>query len=238
MRPLCRGLFLLACLVAAPIVHAKVFTFDQLNIRCEVPDSWTFNTRTNFLVDVADFTGQKHFILWAARTGPSDDLDSARYRTRFEQTFIAKGFNIVGRRMILIHQVPFYKLSMTKDLGNKTLDASAYLGITATYAYGANIGEYNSDPDNDKDLSGIIDSIAFPRPPPLPTHDPLARLFTPNDGLQHDAAYLLGYRLALVLIFAAILLVPILVIVAIGVGIYFLARSSAPPRPPVPPPPG
>jgi hypothetical protein len=232
MRPLCRGLFFLGCLFAAPVVHGKVFTFDQLDIRCEVPDSWTFNSRTNFLVDVTDFTGQKHFILWAARTGPSDDLDNPRYRVRFEQTFIAKGFNIVGRQMLLIHQVPFYKLSMTKDLGNRTLEASAYLGITGTYAYGANIGEYNSDPDSDKDLSGIVDSIAFPRPPPLPIHNPLARLFTPNDGLPHDAAYLFGYRLAIVLIFAAILLVPILVLVGIGVGIYFLARTPPSPRPP------
>jgi hypothetical protein len=238
MRTLGCGLFLLGLLLVAPALQAKTFTFDQLDIRCEVPDTWTFNGHTNFLVDVTDFTGQKHFILWAARSAPTDDLNSARYRLHFEQTFIAKGFNVVGRQMVLLHQVPFYKLSMTKDLGNKTLDATAYLGITSPYAYGINVGEYNSDPDSDKDLGDIVASIAFLRPPLLPSHNPFVRLFTPTDGLPHDAAYLFGYRLAILLIFLIMLLVPVLVLGAIGVGIYFLARSKpVPPPPPGPYPP-
>jgi hypothetical protein len=231
MLAVCRSLLFLGCLLTAPVVHGKVFTFDQLDIQCEVPDTWTFNTRTNFLVDVIDFTGQKNFILWSARSAPSDDLGNSRYRLRFEQTFVAKGFNVEKRDMILVHQVPFYRLTMTKDLGNKTLHATAYLGITDPYAYGMNLNEYNADPNSDADLQKIIDSIAFPRPPLLPSRNPFVRLFTPTDGLPHDAAYLFGYRLTIVIILLLFVSIPIIVLGAIGVGIYFLVRSPPSPRP-------
>jgi hypothetical protein len=230
MRAVCRTLLLLGCLFTAPAIHAKVFTFDQLDIQCEVPDTWTFGHRTNVLVDVTDFTGQKNFILWSARSGPSDDLNSSRYRLRFEQTFIARGFNVEKREMILLHQVPFYRLTMTKDLGNKMLHTTAYLGITNPYAYGINLGEYNTDPNGDPDLQKIVDSITFPRPPILPSHNPFVRLFTPADGLPHDAAYLFGYRLAIILILLFFLSIPIIVLAGIGVGIYFLARPQPAPR--------
>ena len=223
---------MLACLLAAPALHAKVFLFDQLDIQCEVPDTWTFSNRTNFLVNVTDFTGQKNFILWSARSAPSDDLTSSRYRLHFEQTFIAKGFNVEQRDMILLHQVPFYRLTMTKDLGNKTLHTTAYLGITNPYAYGINLGEYNADPNTDQDLQKIVNSIAFPRPPLLPSNNPFVRLFTPADGIQHDAAYLFGYRAAIAIILLFFVSIPFIVLAAIGVGIYFLVRSqrAAPPR--------
>ena len=48
-------------LLATASVNAKVFTFDELNCRCEVPDTWVFQDVMGDLVQVVDIPHKRSF---------------------------------------------------------------------------------------------------------------------------------------------------------------------------------
>jgi hypothetical protein len=219
--------------------NAKVFTFSNLDLRCEVPDSWVFRNQNGDLVNVVDIAHQKCFLLRAYKAKLTGSLDDPRYLQAIEPSFFANGYNITNREKVVLQGIKFYKLTMSKDLGKKLLQVSAYLTLANGYGYWIETSEYGANPDDDTELQGIVSSVRFINPPTILSNSPWSFLFAPRDGIAHDQTYLLVYRTVFVLIFLGILSFPILIMVAIGITIYVLVRKKPAPVAPgyYPPPP-
>jgi hypothetical protein len=209
---------------------AKVFTYSELDCRCEVPDTWIFQDKPGDLIDVVDSAHQKSFLLRAVRVNRSVTLANKGFITSLEQGFITRGFTITDRKMTPLHGVTFYQIDLTKDMGNKSIYDCAYVALANGYGYLMECSSYQAAPEDDDELKSIIASFEFIDPPQIHTSS-WTNIFTPRDGLEHDATYLAGYRLGVILMLLAMLSCPILMLVAIGVGIYFIVRKNAAPPP-------
>ncbi|HEV3273144.1 MAG TPA: hypothetical protein VGZ93_13275 [Candidatus Methylacidiphilales bacterium] len=230
----------LFCLVWASIMpgSGKVFTYSDLDCSCQVPDTWIFQDKTGDLIFAVDRDRTKDFLLRVVRVNTGITLSNKTFINSYEQGLFTRGFTITAREMVPLHGVTFYKVDMTRDMGNKSAYACAYLTLANGYGYLMECSTYQPNPEDDDELKAVIDSFDFINPPKIHTNS-WESIFTPRDGLQHDEAYMVGYRIGMILALLAMLACPFLTLGAIGLAVYLIVRKKpGPPPSQYPPPPG
>lgn len=232
-------LFALPLLSLLP-AQAKVFTFTTLNCHCEVPDSWTFVDVPRDAVNVVDYDRKRSFLLRVAPVNRTVTLDNTTFLNGLQKPFITEGYNITGSQEVPLQGVKFHEFTMTKDLGNRTSNVCVYVTLADGYGYYMELHGSNLNPDQDDESKAIVNSFDFIKPPTIHATLGFSDIFTPRDGIQHDTNYLAGYRTGIIVALLMLLLCPLLVLGAVGYGIYCLVsrdRPSRPRYPNMPPPP-
>ncbi len=224
MSRISQSTIILVWLIFATLpLEAKIFTFNELNCRCEVPDTWVFLDSSGELVHVVDIPRTKSFDLRVLPVNRTISLDNHEFLSGFDHASLSQGFTIKDRHEVLLSGVEFHEVVMTKDLGNKTLNVCNYVTLADGYGYNLRFEAYTIDPDQDDEIKGIIHSFAFLKPPQINRASTLGNLFTPPDTAPHSAAYLMGYWFGILIVLAGFLSV---ILIPVAVTWYLLTRSK------------
>jgi hypothetical protein len=218
-------LLLLGVFIVLP-AYAKVFTFKDLDCRCEVPDSWSFRYDWP-VINARDPTKQKVFELITSKVDPFLTLDNSKFEEGFAQAFLTRGFQVDGQEKTSFGGVDFLEIKFSRDLGTRNEDLIAYVTLANGYSYCLQTMEYNKEPSGDAEFQRILSSFGFLHPPVLPPSSvtaALARILDPSG--THPSSFLMGSYVGLGLVLAIVILLPIGIVLVVGAGIYLIVRQT------------
>ena len=221
-RLLLMGLFLG---LASLTVSARVFTFEALDCRCEIPDSWIERDVAADLVNASDSTHHEGFALRVIKSDAEISLAPSTFTKRLVSDLALHGFNLTAKSRVELAGLNFLKVTAEKDLGNRTLRNSIYFANANGFTYRLEASEYNDSPDDDTQMQGIVNSFAFLRPPQPDATTPFAQLLNPPG--THPPGFFVTYYMILGLVATAVLLVLATVVGGIGFGIYLLVKRRS-----------
>jgi len=174
---------------AASSLQAKILTFDDLNCRCEVPDTWIQKETKGDQVHVVDIPQSRSFELRVVPVPRQITLESKEFVTSFDQAMVGQGFTIQEKREVALDGVKFHEVRLTKTLGNKTLNICGYIALAGGYCYSLRLEALNLDPDQDAELQAMTRSFAFLKPPEIHGAFSYRDLLNPKKLGLYDSAY-------------------------------------------------
>jgi hypothetical protein len=164
---------LLSLLLSASAAGAKVFSYPALNCRCEIPNSWFFQSKLGYLLYVVDSDHKRGFWLRACPFG-SDANQKSILLKRLDILQETNGFVIISKDEITLHGTLFYEESWVKDMGNRSLYSTVYFAVARNVGYLMGISKFEGNPADDEELKAIIASFDLIDPNYFPSEIPSA----------------------------------------------------------------
>jgi hypothetical protein len=148
----------------APAPATKRFSFPDLNIRCDVPLTWTYRDARGTVLQVVNWERKKEFFI---RVYPyaGTKLQADTVAALAEPALLQNGYSISDRQWVKLNGINFFEVSAAKDEGNKSINVSSYVVSDHLNVFVVTLLSHDGKPSDDAELKGLLNSFNFINPP-------------------------------------------------------------------------